>query len=155
LWFKDIADLSWEIIRYRRVKTSHVDAGFKVNLTSFLARFVRSTDDSENDEADADEASDRAEKLASQWYTNPRTKREIDDLLKANGLDSEVMATESLIARIETLGLIESLLASAELRRNNTLREIERHRGRFGGALRRASERVIGNEAPLVPLASK
>jgi hypothetical protein len=43
------------------------------------------------------------------------------------------------------------MLASAELRRNNTLREIERRRNALGRVLRQTSDQIIEGEAPLVP----
>jgi hypothetical protein len=49
----------------------------------------------------------------------------------------------------------ERLLAGAESRRNDTLQEIERRRGRLGETLRRTSDRLVETEALLVPSIAK
>jgi hypothetical protein len=57
---------------------------------------------------------------------------------------SEFDATTSAFA---SLNLIEQMQASAELRRNNALNEIEARRASLGQALRQASDQVIDAEA--------
>ena len=53
----------------------------------------------------------------------------------------EVMA-EAFAAVIDPFERIDRLLASAEARRNNALREIDRHREALGAAMRRGVEEV-------------
>jgi hypothetical protein len=96
LWVKDVVDLTWDILRYRRLKAVHLK---------------------ERTEAD-DEAS------IFRW---------------------------SAIPMITTLEGIERILASAETRRNNALREIERRRALLGHALRQASDKVVDGDAPAAP----
>jgi hypothetical protein len=43
---------------------------------------------------------------------------------------------------IDQLGQLERMLASAEARRNNALREIDRHRSAYGAAIRRTLDEV-------------
>jgi len=65
------------------------------------------------------------------------------------------MYAKALQQAVAELEPIERLLASAELRRNQALHQIERRRHALGHALRQASDRVIDNDAPLVPLPAK
>jgi hypothetical protein len=101
LWVKDVVDLTWDILRYRRIKAAY--------------------------------AKDRP---------NP------DDP------DDSLMLCWSVDRMIGTLERIEWILASAETRRNNALREIERRRTALGRALRQTSDEIIEAEAPLVPAAT-
>ena len=115
--------------------------------------------DGENDETSVDDEADREnddpESLANQWFTDQKIKREIDERLKQSGSDTEAMFAKAFVGEIEALGVIESLLVSAEFRRNNALHEIEGRRNVLGHALRETSDRIIEGEAPLVPLAAK
>ena len=58
-------------------------------------------------------------------------------LEKAQLTIEDVMA-ETLESKIDTFERIDRLLASAEARRNNALREIDRHREALGAAMRQA-----------------
>ena len=53
----------------------------------------------------------------------------------------DVMA-ETLEGKIDSFERFDRLLASSEARRNNALREIERHRSALGAAVRQAMDEV-------------
>jgi hypothetical protein len=76
-------------------------------------------------------------------------------LAQTERLEYEAMFAEAFVEEIEALGVIESMLVSAESRRNEALHEIERRRNVSGHAMRQTSDRIIAREAPLVPLAAK
>jgi hypothetical protein len=78
--------------------------------------------------------------------------------LKANGiqntgLEATCLSYTSTASALAALHLIEQMQASAELRRNSALNEIESRRWNLGQALRQASDHVIEAEATpaLVP----
>ena len=99
----------------------------------------------------ADLARDESKRLANDWGTDMTTREQVDASLTAQGIDADSIMTESFVDAIGKLEAIEKMLASAELRRNMQLREIERRRAIVGHALRQASDRVIDGEAPSVP----
>jgi hypothetical protein len=81
-----------------------------------------------------------------------------DRRLKANGiqntgLEATCLNYPSTASALAALHLIEQMQASAELRRNNALNEIESRRWNLGQALRQASDHVIEAQATptLVP----
>ena len=49
---------------------------------------------------------------------------------------------ETLESKIDSFERFDRMLASSEARRNNALREIERHRAVLGGAVRQAIDEV-------------
>ena len=57
-------------------------------------------------------------------------------------LGMEHVMAEALSSKIETFERVDRMLASAEARRNNALREIDRHRSALGAAVRQSIEEV-------------
>ena len=159
LWVKDIADLTWDIFRYRRIKASYVDGRFRFALVQqlnlALERDKRAAHPDRRLSFDLDRIRDEANKLANDFIANANTKEKRDKWLKAHGVNAESITATSFDAAVDKLEVIERLLASVEHRRNNALHEIERRRNALGRALRQTSDRIIEGEAPLVPLAAK
>jgi hypothetical protein len=159
LWVKDTADLSWEILRYRRIKAAHVNGLFTSALTRLVHpvpsnRHVPLMSFTEKLKAYREkDASARGEpnRLASEWATDATSREQVDAGLKAQGLDADSIMSESFVDAIGNVSAIDRLLASAEHRRNMALREIERRRFLVGHALRQTSDQIIEDEAPLVP----
>jgi hypothetical protein len=104
---------------------------------------------------DADVEENDAESIANRWFTSARARRELSAWLKRNGVDIDAMYAEALQQAVAELEPIERLQASAELRRNQALHQIERRRNALGLALRQASDRIIENDEPLAPLPAK
>jgi hypothetical protein len=72
-----------------------------------------------------------------------RERREFDEMLKKAGLTiDDVMAAAFAQQGIESFERFDPMLASAEARRNNALREIDRHRSTLGAAVRQAIDKV-------------
>ena len=159
LWVKDIADLTWDIFRYRRIKASYVDGRFRFALVQqlnlALERDKRAAHPDRRLSFDLDRIRDEANKLANDFIANANTKEKRDKWLKAHGVNAKSITATSFDAAVDELEAIERMLASVEYRRNNALHEIERRRNALGRALRQTSDRIIEGEAPLVPLAAK
>ena len=69
-------------------------------------------------------------------------KKEVAGALQKAQLTMEDVMAETLEDKIEPFERFDRLLASSEARRNNALREIERHRAAFGAAVRQAIDEV-------------
>ena len=154
LWVKDIADLTWDIIRYRCIKASYIDGRFRSALVQQLNLALERGKRAALS-FDRDRIRDKANKLANDFIANANTKEKRDKWLKAHGVNAESITATSFDAAVDKLEAIERMLASVEYRRNNALQEIERRRNALGRALRQTSDRIIEGEAPLVPLAAK
>lgn len=94
-WVKDIVDLTWDILRYLRLKANGI---------------------------------------------------------QNTGLEATCLNYTSTASALASLHLIEQMQASAELRRNNALNEIELRRWNLGQALRQASDHVIEAQATQAPV---
>ncbi len=86
---------------------------------------------------------DYARELAANWAAGKKAvqKKVAAELQKAQLTMEDVMA-ETLEGQIDLFERFDRLLASSEARRNNALREIERHRAALGAAVRQAIDEV-------------
>ena len=75
--------------------------------------------------------------FAAKWMSgDTAARKKLDEILKKAGLGMEDVMAEALFERVDRM------VASAEARRNNALREIDRHRSTFGAAVRQAIDEV-------------
>jgi hypothetical protein len=82
-------------------------------------------------------------KLAANWATERKAaQKEVAGALQKAQLTMEDVMAETLEGKIDSFERLDRLLASSEARRNNALREIERHRAAFGAAVRQAIDEV-------------
>ena len=84
-----------------------------------------------------------ARNLAARWAAGEKSaqKEVAGELQKAQLTIEDVMA-ETLDSKIDSFERFDRMLASSEVRRNNALREIDRHRVSLGGAVRRSIEEI-------------
>jgi hypothetical protein len=149
MWVRDCADLTWEIMRMRRLK-AHLLTCIMLEKLSEMLHLVVVEEESSDDETSADEdaeSSDRelsAKGLAELWAArDPEAVRQVKDQLASKGLTLENVAARALSAQIESFERIDRMVMNAEARRNAALRELERHRTPPARGLRQASEGVI------------
>jgi hypothetical protein len=129
---KDYADLAWEIFRLRRAKAGFV-AGMR---TEGLCRLLNKLG--------------LSGLSPLRWYSDPNVKAAILEQLSARGLDEDVITAEAVVASADRLAKVETMIASAETRRNAMLREIDYHRAGFAARLR-AAPGVIDAETEDAP----
>jgi hypothetical protein len=127
LWVKDVVDLSWEILRLRRLK---------IDLIEIDREDKNATIEWEREHADEPY-------IDFLGRRTPRDPAEIEARKNKQLLDSETDSAELLFKHIEEYEHIEKLLTSAELRRDRILREIELRRDHMGRRLRAASDEIL------------
>ena len=132
LWIKDVVDLSWEILRLRRLKIDLVEI------------------DRENQNARIEEHAGEPHFDDFSGTSTPRTPEEIEDRKNERFVDTEDYSAELLFEHIEKYERIEKLLTSAELGRDRILREIELRRDHMGQRLRAASNEIVGAQVPRI-----
>jgi hypothetical protein len=155
LWVRDVADLTWDVMRYRRVKAAFFNQHFrfalerdrqapqrrKAHLAALDAQLARY----EGRPAACVEANG-----GKDGPIDPTTKEEVD----ANVEEPDSRTYESFFYNEHFWEALEKMQTSAEFRRNNTLREIEHRRSALGRALRQSADRVIEAEVLRAPLAA-
>jgi hypothetical protein len=82
-------------------------------------------------------------RLGQGWRAgNKDARKEVEAALKRAGLAIDAVTAKTIESKIDSFERLDSMLASAEARRNNALREIDRHRNVLGTQVRRAIEDV-------------
>jgi hypothetical protein len=143
-WVKDIADLTWEILRMRRFKVGIIDVAKKSALEAIMLSLTETGEILSFD-------LNISKRLAAQWFTDAKAKEEIFALLARHDLNAEAIAAQAFMLRCTELEAAERMLASAEKRRNETLREISLRREIVARQLREKSDRVIDTENSEIP----
>ena len=135
LWLKDVVDLSWEILRLRRLKIDLVEI------------------DRQDKNATIEWERQHADEPYIHFATGIRRDPEDIEARKTKPLlDTEADSAELLFRHIDKYEQIEKLLTSAELRRDRILREIELRRDHMGRRRRAASDELLDAqvEAPRI-----
>ena len=126
---RDAIDLTWEILRLRRLKAGILRASMGDGVRALL-------DDVGVPYEDRDA-------LSEQWAAGDKSARKKVDAILANaGLTMDDLTAKTLTSHMDDYERIDRMLSSAEARRNNALREIDRHREAAGAAVRRAIDEV-------------
>ena len=82
-------------------------------------------------------------KLGNNWAAGRHSARnKVDAILKKAGLTIDEATAKTLENKLDSFERLDRMLASAEARRNNALREIDRHRDALGGGVRRSIEEI-------------
>jgi hypothetical protein len=126
---RDVVDLTWEILRLRRMKAGILKSSRGRGLRRILEEIGHPWD--ERDQlCEAFAAGDVQE------------RKKVDAILKKAGLTIDEVAAQTLDSKLDSFERLDRMLASAEARRNNALREIDRHRDALGGGVRRSIEEI-------------
>jgi hypothetical protein len=126
---RDVVDLTWEILRLRRVKAGILRTSMRRGVEGALAR--------------AGHKNPEKDKLGASWAAGDDAVRtKIDLILNDAGLTIEEETADALENKLDSFERLDRLLASAEARRNNALREIDRHRDALGSGVRQLIEEI-------------
>jgi hypothetical protein len=135
MWIRDVVDLAWEIFRLRRMKSNLLRVRAWKALWEVLSPIVG---------ADAYE-------LAERWCA--RDQAAIDEVgaaLDSAGLSLDTVMAHGLAREMDEVERIEAMVANAEKRRSEALRQIEQYRASFALELREATEDA-GGAVPNAP----
>ena len=131
---RDVIDLTWEVLRLRRIKSGLVKANMHSGVRSVLEAVRYGGDDSHY----------AIGPLTESWAAgDPGAKTEVQGVLDQIGLSMEAVTAKTVDAKLDSLERLDRILASVEARRNNALREIDRHREALGGATRSALDEAV------------
>ena len=134
IYVADIAYLCWEILRLRRSKAAIANSAFRTALKDLLTRVLYKPGELDRN------------KLARDWFSDPKVKKQIADLLREFDLDESAIEAEAIRKSADDLERIDRLMASAEMRRDKALVCVTQYRGDFGALLRDSSNRLTKKE---------
>lgn len=150
IWVREIVDLIWETLRWRRHQAGLIKAAVPKALEQILKPLVpdkpvprrgpfeeqlRAAKDALNGKA--------AATLAMEWAAeDPAAIQRVDDLLASVGLTMDNVIAQAVARDLDKIERFNRLIASAEWRRNALLREIERRRASFAEKVRREVPKI-------------
>jgi len=128
IWVRDFVELTFEVLRLRRLTANLIKANAHKGLSETLAPLVGWS---------------QAETLAEGWAARkPDVVEEVNKTLTSAGLTTDNILAQTFSLKVNDIERIEHMIALAEARRNDTLREIDRHRQTLGQKLRRAAQQL-------------
>jgi hypothetical protein len=124
IWLREVADHTWEVGRLRRLKVSVQEDAAEEGLRLLLVSL----------------GVDDAGPLAARWAARDADAvAAVDATLAKAELGTGHIMAQALCLRLEQMERIDRLEGDALASRNQAVREIARHRGKFAQALRRAA----------------
>jgi hypothetical protein len=131
LWTLDLIELSWEILRYRRLKQKVLDMYREVAIQSILQRLDGAGMPIES----SCKVVMHAKRNAEQWRKDRDAAVEIEARLARHGFDVLSVTAEVFVQAQGLFDMFDSLMQSAQSRRLTLLREINIRR-EFGRRLK-------------------
>jgi hypothetical protein len=136
LWLKDVADYGWEAFRLQRFKTATIDLAQRRAVETVMRRLLLPLSKS-----GGPDMTEQVNRLAQGWFTDPKVREEAVCVLKVYGLAADAVDAEAFTTCVDKLQAIDGLLGIAAVRRDASLREIER---------KRESVTLVVNTAPAI-----
>jgi protein-tyrosine-phosphatase len=125
---RDVVDLTWEILRLRRSKAGILRSSMGDGVGNFLCDVGLNSEGHE---------------LGESWAAGDNgARKKVDAILARAGLTIDEVTARTLESKLDSFERLDRMLASAEARRNNALREIDRHRAALGGTVRQSLEEI-------------
>jgi hypothetical protein len=119
IWIKDIADLTWEITRLRKLKAQFVSDHIPGLLIKYF-EYLRDPD-----------------KLVRKWVSGDlNAKARVEKRLASMNLTIDRVYGQALVKDFDNIERIDQMIMVIERRRNAVFHEIDRHRAALSRTLR-------------------
>jgi hypothetical protein len=138
LYVSEISAIVWETLRLRRCKMATINTAFRAALNNLLFQCLKNPDEMAPYQ--------EAEVLAFEWFTDPKAKQQVAEILKRFHLDETAIEAEAIRSVAGHLELLDRMLMSLEARRDRAFRGIMDYRANFAEKIREVSDRTINAE---------
>lgn len=134
----DVAYHTWEIMRYRRIKTGILNNALKAAVERIVRQMLFPPSLHEPMKFLM-----APKTIAHDWLSDPETKRCVYSMLQEAGTDESAIEAEAYRLVADDLERVNKILNAEEEGRDKALNSIAKHRKGFGDQLRRSSDRMI------------
>jgi hypothetical protein len=110
MYVDDMAYIVWDIRRLRRCKDTIINFAFRTGLERVLKQLLRQPGQSEWFINNSEEIRD----LALRWFTDPKAKKEVSELLRKFQLDEIAIEAEAIRDSSQDLEQLDRMLRSLE-----------------------------------------
>jgi hypothetical protein len=138
IFVRDVAALTWDIMRLQRCKTATINLEFLKALKLVLLQLL--------DEHDKMVPHARIQYLAKHWFTDKSARREVLELLEQFGLDERAIEAEAIKGSSADLTAFDKMLSLLEVRRRQALRSIALRREELARRLEGRSDLLLDQE---------
>ena len=138
MYVHDMAYIVWEIRRLRRCKDTIINVAFRTGLERVLKELLRPPGES----IDIFNSKKEIEDLALRWFTDPKAKKEVSELLGKFQLDEIAIEAEAIRESSQDLEQLDRMLRSLEARRDRALALVVEYRVNLAHQLRESAERM-------------
>ena len=153
-YVRDIADLTFELLRYRHYKARILESIVPRALEDKLAPFMHGRHrfgSVANYGSDGAREPTPAMELVNEWMRGePKAIKRVTEILELAKFTMEDIRAHALFLELGTIERIDRLTAMAEARRNDAMREVERYRAQLAHALNAATEEAEEAEFKVV-----
>ena len=139
MYVEEVAVIIWDIMRYRRIKSSILGNVYKTALKNILLQILHDPNE--------DMYRVRADKLATAWFTEPKARASVTALLDQRQLDEDSILAEAFRLTAPEIERIDQMIAICEVRRDRAIRNVAEYRLSFAKTLEQGSDRILENEA--------
>ena len=143
VWLKDVVDLVWEVQRLRRLRSALLVTARIAAMKRILWPLIK------RDRFDSLEVfgQDAVNDTANGWARGETIAvHEVEKLLTEHRLSIDAVMANAFVHHIRELESIERMMATAEIRRDRILNEIEKRRDAIAWRLREAASNVVDAE---------
>jgi hypothetical protein len=141
----ETAKITGEMLRLHRCKAAMINTAFRGALKNLLVKISKQPDEPPPYQ--------ESEALAFAWFTDPKVKQEVAEILGQFHLDETAIEAEAIRSLVPELETIDRMLIALEVRRNRSIRSIWDSRGGFAKRVQEVATRMIEAE-PLLRLPS-
>ncbi len=135
LFVADIAAIVSETLRYRRCKAALINTAFRDALRRLMFQFWKDANETASLQG--------CELLAFEWFTDPKAKQDVAEILGKFDLDETAIEAEAIRSLAPELEVLDRMLSSLEVRRERAIRGIAEYRKNFAERVREVSDRII------------
>ena len=150
VWLKDVVDLVWDVQRLRRLRAALLVTARIAAMKGILRPLMKLNmlDDIEVF------GEDTVTKIANGWARGEtKAVQEVETIISEHGLSIDAVMANAFVSQIRELESIERMMATAEIRRDKILNEIEKRRDAITWRLRETVSNVIDVEGDPAPVA--
>jgi hypothetical protein len=138
LWIFDLVELSWEILRYRRLKQKIL----QVSRVSAIESVLQRLDGAGMPDHALQNMRLQSMRNAAEWSDQPNAAKEIEARLERHGFDDVAINAEVFIQTRAAFAMFDNLMHSAQSRRIILLREMNARRD-LAERARKVSDHMI------------
>jgi hypothetical protein len=144
LYTWDVVCLSWEIRRERGVKADII----KSAQMDFVSELLRSNTLAKSTQTGFSKRLARLHPVAEarQWFKNPKSQKDVTQILADNGYDHSDILARAYILGADSIDAIDRRIVSYEIRRLAVMRAVEAYNEKFAKKLDVASGDVVEAE---------